>query len=230
MGRDLAIGSTVLRVTMPMVRCAMPLRAQPGGLAEQPALFRALSELNEAHPNHLGMCCDVVEPGCIEVGDASASPADLRPCHLAARAHHRGRRLANRAVIALLGLAGAPPPVGIHRGGPLRRRRSGRQFQTPVQWAGDERELVIFVARHGAKRWWRNFDGGHAVDVLVGRRWRPMQGEVVRGLDDPAGTDRLLACYLDRFPKATRLVPSDAEGRRDVSDVVLVRCRPRPTA
>ena len=138
--------------------------------------------------------------------------------------------LANRAVIALLcspahRLLSGSTAVVRYDG-----RRSGRQFQTPVQWAGDERELVIFVARHGAKRWWRNFEGGHAVDVLVGRRWRPMQGEVVRGLDDPAETDRLLACYLDRFPKATRLVPSDAEGRRDVSDVVLVRCRPRPTA
>lgn len=69
-GRDLAVGTAVLRVTMPMVRCAMPLRAQPGGLAKQPALFKALSELNEAHPNHLGMCCDVIEPGRIAVGDA----------------------------------------------------------------------------------------------------------------------------------------------------------------
>lgn len=69
-GRDLAVGTAVLRVTMPMVRCAMPLRAQPGGLAKQPALFKALSELNAAHPNHLGMCCDVIEPGRIAVGDA----------------------------------------------------------------------------------------------------------------------------------------------------------------
>ena len=71
-GRDLAVGTAVLRITMPMVRCAMPLRAQPGGLAKQPELFRALSELNAAHPNHLGMCCDVVEPGRIAVGDEVA--------------------------------------------------------------------------------------------------------------------------------------------------------------
>lgn len=68
-GRDLALGTAVLRVTMPMVRCAMPLRAQPGGLERQPELFRALSDLNQAHPNHLGMCCDVIEPGRIAVGD-----------------------------------------------------------------------------------------------------------------------------------------------------------------
>ena len=68
-GRDVAIGSAVLRFTMTMMRCAMPLRAQPGGLERQPELFRAMSELNPEHPNHLGMCCDVVEPGRIEVGD-----------------------------------------------------------------------------------------------------------------------------------------------------------------
>ncbi len=67
-GRDLAIGSAVLRVTGPMVRCAMPLRAQPG-LGREPGLFRALSELNAAFPNHLGLCLDVVEPGRVEVGD-----------------------------------------------------------------------------------------------------------------------------------------------------------------
>lgn len=68
-GREVAVGGVVLRVTMPMVRCAMPLRAQPGGLARQPELFRALSELNQANPNHLGISLDVVEPGRVVVGD-----------------------------------------------------------------------------------------------------------------------------------------------------------------
>jgi uncharacterized protein YcbX len=68
-GRDLEVGGALLRVSGPMVRCAMPLRAQPGGLARQPELFRALSELNEAYPNHLGICLDVVEPGRVEVGE-----------------------------------------------------------------------------------------------------------------------------------------------------------------
>jgi len=71
-GRDLAIGSAVLRVTSPMVRCAMPLRAQPGGLGASPGIFRALSELNPEFPNHLGVCLDVVEPGRVEAGDVVA--------------------------------------------------------------------------------------------------------------------------------------------------------------
>lgn len=68
-GREVAVGSTVLRASGPMVRCAMPLRAQPGGLGKEPGIFRALSELNTEFPNHLGICLDVVEPGRIEVGD-----------------------------------------------------------------------------------------------------------------------------------------------------------------
>lgn len=68
-GREVAIGSALLRVSGPMVRCAMPLRAQPGGLDREPGIFQALTELNPAHPNHLGLCLDVVEPGRIERGD-----------------------------------------------------------------------------------------------------------------------------------------------------------------
>ena len=67
--REVAIGSAVLKVTMPMLRCAMPLRQQPGGLGKEPGIFKALSELNEGFPNHLGVCLDVVEPGRIELGE-----------------------------------------------------------------------------------------------------------------------------------------------------------------
>ena len=47
----------------------MPLRAQGGGIGREPGIFRALSDLNEAFPNHLGLCADVVEPGRIEPGE-----------------------------------------------------------------------------------------------------------------------------------------------------------------
>ena len=70
-GHEVAIGTAVLRATGPMVRCALPLRAQPG-LPREPGIFRALSDLNEAFPNHLGLCLDVVEPGRIETGEPVA--------------------------------------------------------------------------------------------------------------------------------------------------------------
>lgn len=73
-GCRVEVGSAVLAITGPMVRCAMPLRAQPAdaeghALERQVEVFRALSALNEAHPNHLGLCLDVVQPGRIETGD-----------------------------------------------------------------------------------------------------------------------------------------------------------------
>lgn len=68
-GHQVAIGDVVIAVDGPTVRCAMPLRAQPGGLERQPALFKAMSDLNETFPNHLGLYCSVVEPGTVAVGD-----------------------------------------------------------------------------------------------------------------------------------------------------------------
>lgn len=63
------VGSAVLRVLMPTVRCAMPLRSQPGGLERQPSMFQAMTELNTANPNHLGIYLDVIEPGAVSTGD-----------------------------------------------------------------------------------------------------------------------------------------------------------------
>ena len=74
-GRRLRIGSVVLQIVQPTVRCAMPLRRQPGigptrsGLDRQPELFQAISTLNQAAPNHLGVYADVVTPGIMQIDD-----------------------------------------------------------------------------------------------------------------------------------------------------------------
>jgi uncharacterized protein YcbX len=70
-GRRVHLGSVVLAADQATVRCAMPLRAQPGvgdrpELVSQPALYGALEEL---HANHLGLYLSVVEPGVVAVGD-----------------------------------------------------------------------------------------------------------------------------------------------------------------
>jgi uncharacterized protein len=67
-GSTLSIGGARLAARQPTVRCAMPLRAQPG-LDRQPRLFEALSTL---HGNHLGTYLDVAFPGEIHVGDEVA--------------------------------------------------------------------------------------------------------------------------------------------------------------
>jgi hypothetical protein len=64
-GSRIRVGGAVLEVMMPTVRCAMPLRAQPG-LDSQPTLYAALEEI---HANHLGLYLSVVEPGEVRVGD-----------------------------------------------------------------------------------------------------------------------------------------------------------------
>lgn len=67
-GMQIRVGEAVLAVTQPTVRCAVPLRAQPG-LKAQPELFRAMSELNTEFPNHLGLYASVAEAGTVWVGD-----------------------------------------------------------------------------------------------------------------------------------------------------------------
>lgn len=70
-GRRIQVGTAVLEVMQPAVRCAMPLRAQPG-LGAQPAMYRALEEL---HANHLGLYVKVIEPGTVSVGDVAVMAA-----------------------------------------------------------------------------------------------------------------------------------------------------------
>jgi len=67
-GATLRVGGAVLAVTQPTVRCAMPLRPQPG-LESQPELFDALSNLQDHLPNHLGVYAEVVEPATVRQGD-----------------------------------------------------------------------------------------------------------------------------------------------------------------
>lgn len=80
-GSRLRIGSEcILSVDQPTVRCAMPLRSQPAAdgvpaLERRPELFRAMNELHDAHPNHLGVYVGVVAPGRVAVGD----PVVLEP-------------------------------------------------------------------------------------------------------------------------------------------------------
>lgn len=69
MGRDIKVGSVVLHVDGPTVRCAMPLRAQPGGIEREPGLFAAMNDLNTVTPNHLGAYATVVTPGTARPGD-----------------------------------------------------------------------------------------------------------------------------------------------------------------
>ena len=66
-GRRVRVGGVVLDVQMRTVRCAMPNRAQPGGIPRDVQVFRTMRDL---HDNHLGAYAAVDEPGVVRVGDA----------------------------------------------------------------------------------------------------------------------------------------------------------------
>src|SRR5687768_15753475 len=85
----------------------------------------------------------------------------------------------NRLVLALLRSTGGRlllPGLAALR---FTGRRTGRSVVLPVSYAIAGTELTILVGRPAQKLWWRNFRGGHPVDVLVDGRWRAGVGEVV---------------------------------------------------
>lgn len=65
-GSPLSLGDVTLNPFMPTVRCAMPTRAQPGGLDSDPEIARTLQR---EHGLNLGVYCGVQTPGPIAVGD-----------------------------------------------------------------------------------------------------------------------------------------------------------------
>ena len=107
-----------------------------------------------------------------------------------------------------------------------RGRRSGETFFTPTQYAIYGDGLVIFVGRPDTKTWWRNFRDDRDIDVLVRGEWRAMTGRAVVGTNEPETIRPLLDAYLQRFPKAARILDG-ATGTAGRNNAVVVWCRPR---
>lgn len=105
-------------------------------------------------------------------------------------------------------------------------RRSGREFITPTQYVKRGEDVIILVGRPEAKTWWRNFTTEHGVDVLVARQWLPMTALAIVGSESPDAVKPLLDAYLERFPKAARMLGVDGQNS-EAPQVVVVLCRPR---
>jgi hypothetical protein len=105
-------------------------------------------------------------------------------------------------------------------------RRSARRIVLPTQYARSGDDVVVLVGRPAAKRWWRNFEEPRDLDVLLAGEWHLMTGRVVLGADDPDAAAPLLAAYLERFPKAAKVLRDGTDDDR-LGRAVLVRCRPR---
>lgn len=104
-------------------------------------------------------------------------------------------------------------------------RRSGRQIVTPTQYARSGDDVIVLVGRPESKTWWRNFSTDGDIDVLLQRRWVPMTARAVVGADAPDTITPLLEAYVERFPRAGRVLGDDTGlGARRA---VVVWCRPR---
>lgn len=74
-GGDVRIGSAVMRVTIPTIRCVVPTRPQPG-LDLDRGLTRRLAERTD---RFLGVYADVTQPGILRVGDEVRVELPLPP-------------------------------------------------------------------------------------------------------------------------------------------------------
>jgi uncharacterized protein len=70
-GREVAIGTAVLRVAVPTERCAVTMRDPDDGHGDLPIL-KALARLRGKRDVAFGVWCDVATPGLVRVGDAVA--------------------------------------------------------------------------------------------------------------------------------------------------------------
>jgi uncharacterized protein len=70
-GREVAIGSAILRVAVPTERCVVTMRDPDDGHGDLPIL-RALARLRGKRDVAFGVWCDVVTPGVVRVGDSVA--------------------------------------------------------------------------------------------------------------------------------------------------------------
>jgi F420H(2)-dependent quinone reductase len=84
-------------------------------------------------------------------------------------------------------------------------RVSDRTFTVPVMYAQHNGDLLVYVGRRHAKRWWRNLRGGAPVHVHI-------RGEDFAGTAHVvAGAPELRADYVDRFPHSRRALDDDAD-------------------
>jgi deazaflavin-dependent oxidoreductase (nitroreductase family) len=101
-------------------------------------------------------------------------------------------------------------------------RRSGRRRELPVAYARDGERLLVVAGRPQGKRWWRNFRGPHAVEVIVAGERRPGRGRLLVG----EAREQALRAYVERFPRGGRALGVHARRHTDVArgaeDAVVV--------
>jgi deazaflavin-dependent oxidoreductase (nitroreductase family) len=118
--------------------------------------------------------------------------------------------------------------------------RTGRAHTVPVQYArGEDGGIVIFVADHVHKGWWRNLRQPAAVRLRIAGA--TLDGTARAIVADPDRVAAALRPYFQRFPQAARAaglpgaLATSPDALRQVAETAAVVCveldpTPRPTA
>ena len=75
-------------------------------------------------------------------------------------------------------------------------RRSGKRFTTPVRYVKDGNTIRSFSSP--AAQWWRNFEGGADVDIVIKGKAVKMRATLNEA--DEETRMRLVSDYLSRYP------------------------------
>jgi len=143
--------------------------------------------------------------------------------HLASLARSAESRLANPVVAAVLRSSLHPLLSRWLLLFSYEGRRSGHRYTTPAMYRRTDRGAVLFTPAE-ATTWWRNFRGGHPVEVLVRGEWHHGEGEVVTDEDAVVDHLRWLTAPLRRLSRLVgRTVPSETQLREAAPSYVLVR-------
>ena len=95
-------------------------------------------------------------------------------------------------------------------------RRSGKVYETPVNYVQDGNDLLITSYRQ--RTWWRNLLGGAEADVLLKGKEQRGTAEAFVQNEDVA---RYLQAYLQKVPQYAKYfhVQLDKEGKPDPNEI-----------
>jgi deazaflavin-dependent oxidoreductase (nitroreductase family) len=108
-----------------------------------------------------------------------------------------------------------------------RGRKSGKVYETPVNYVQDGNNLIITSYRQ--RTWWRNLMGGASADVILKGKERHGTAEAYHQDEDVA---HYLSVYLQKLPQYAKYfqvnldhegLPDQNEVRRAARERVIVR-------
>jgi len=79
-------------------------------------------------------------------------------------------------------------------------RHSGIERATPTQYVElDQERVAILVGEPERKHWWRNFEDGWPLDLLIRGTWRRTEARTCWHRDDPATVDDVVRHFAGKY-------------------------------